>query len=178
MPKRSGSRGASCNLKTAQGARSHDFHPITPQARPGYAARMDTDSAKHSNTIIRDVLILQCKLFVEALRDVILSPIALGAALLDLAMSKQQAPRYFHQVLRWGKRSDEWIDPWSAAEKAGSKHQDGLNALLAQVEVAVSDPAQGARRARVLKRWAERQLTRARRRIENGQTTPPSPPPG
>ncbi|MGE4070755.1 MAG: hypothetical protein AB7E72_06225 [Lysobacterales bacterium] len=137
---------------------------------------MDTDSAKHSNTIVRDVLILQCKLLVEALRDVVLSPIALGAAMLDLAMSKQQPPRYFRQVLNWGKRSDEWIDPWSAAEKAGGKGQDGLNALLAQVEVAVSDPAQGARRARVLKRWAERQLTRARRRIEHSQTQGPPPP--
>lgn len=136
---------------------------------------MENDPKSHNQKLLRDVIILQAKLFAEALRDVVLSPVTLLAALLDLALSKRQTPQYFYQVLRWGRRSDEWIDPWSAAEHRQGKRKAGLDALLSSVEQAVNDPAHGARRARVLRRWAERQVSRARRRIENGQTPPPPP---
>ena len=136
---------------------------------------MENDPNTNNHKLLRDVIVLQAKLFVEALRDVALSPVTLAAAVLDFALSRQQTPRYFYRVLRWGRQSDEWIDPWSASEHGQGKHQEGLSALLSSVEQAVNDPAHGARRARVLKRWAERQVSRARRRIESGQ--PPNPPP-
>jgi hypothetical protein len=142
-----------------------------------YAGRMENDPTKHHHKLLRDVIILQAKLFVEALRDVALSPVTLAAALLDFALSHQQTPRYFYRVLRWGRQSDEWIDPWSASEHGQGKRQEGLDALLSSVEQAVNDPAHGARRARVLKRWAERHVSRARRRIESSHTPGPPPPP-
>jgi len=58
------------------------------------------------------------------------------------------------------------MDLWAATYDHHAQPEN-VDAVLAQLEQAVRDPASGARRARVLKRWAERQLRRRR-----------APPPG
>ena len=126
---------------------------------------MNPKRAKTARTLLRDVLVLQVKLLLEALRDVVLSPLTLGAAALDLLLARRQAPRYFHQVMRAGERSDEWIDLWSAGRETNAAPPAPVDRLLEQVEEMVNDPQAGARRARVLRRWAERQVRRAGRRI-------------
>lgn len=131
---------------------------------------MSQEPNAETRTLVRDVLILQLKLFIEAARDVALSPLTLGAAALDLALSRWQAPRFFRQVVAYGKRSDEWIDLWVAAREPG-QGPGPVDNVLNSVETVLRDPKAGAQRARVLKRWAERQMSRARRRIE--QSPPP-----
>lgn len=126
---------------------------------------MNDDLSATRKTLIRDVVILQFKLLLGAARDLALTPVTLAAAMLDLIWSRRQAPRYFHQVLRLGERSDKWIDVWSAARTDEGPQRGNVDALLASVEEVVRDPKVGAYRARVLKRWAERQVTRARKRI-------------
>lgn len=127
---------------------------------------------ENSNTrsLVRDVLVLQFKLFIEAARDIALSPLTLSAAALDLVLSKRQPPRYFRQVVEFGKRSDEWIDLWCAARDP-TQPAGPVDSVLNSVEEVLRDPRAGAQRARVLKRWAERQVSRARRRVE--QSPPP-----
>jgi len=120
-----------------------------------------SDQKATRNQLIRDVLLLQVKLLIGAARDLAVVPVTLAAALLDLILSKSQPPRFFHQVLRLGERSDEWIDVWSAA-RHGSEQRGPVDSILASVEEVVRDPKVGAYRARVLKRWAERQMKRAR----------------
>lgn len=117
-----------------------------------------------ANALIRSVALLQVKLLLDALRDIALSPLTLAAALVDLAQIKQQRPRYFQAVLRIGEKTDGWIDLWSAARDASGAPRENVDKLLERVEEIVRDPNVGARRARVLKRWAERQVTRARQR--------------
>ena len=122
-----------------------------------------SDQKATRNQLIRDVLLLQVKLLIGAARDLAVVPVTLAAALLDLILSKSQPPRFFHHVLRLGERSDEWIDVWSAA-RHGSEQRGPVDSILASVEEVVRDPKVGAYRARVLKRWAERQMKRARQR--------------
>ena len=126
---------------------------------------MNSEQKATRNQLIRDVLLLQVKLLIGAARDLAVVPVTLAAALLDLILSKSQAPRFFHQVLRMGERSDEWIDVWSAARHE-SEQRGPVDSILASVEEVVRDPKVGAHRARVLKRWAERQMGRARQRIK------------
>jgi len=126
---------------------------------------MNSEQKATRNQLIRDVLLLQVKLLIGAARDLAVVPVTLAAALLDLILSKSQAPRFFHQVLRLGERSDEWIDVWSAARHE-SEQRGPVDSILASVEEVVRDPKVGAHRARVLKRWAERQMGRARQRIK------------
>ncbi|HET9032301.1 MAG TPA: hypothetical protein VFN25_05275 [Dokdonella sp.] len=118
--------------------------------------------------LIRDVAFFQFKLLLDAVRDLALSPLSLAAALLDLLLSGVQPPQYFRAVLRLGERSEQWIDLWSAGRGAKSHDHMNVDALLTHVETVVSDPKSGAKRARVLKRWAERELARARREKQQG----------
>jgi hypothetical protein len=126
---------------------------------------MNSEQKATRNQLIRDVLLLQVKLLIGAARDLAVVPVTLAAALLDLILSKSQPPRFFHQVLRMGERSDQWIDVWSAARHE-SEQRGPVDSILASVEEVVRDPKVGAHRARVLKRWAERQMTRARQRVK------------
>jgi len=128
---------------------------------------MEPDLASTRRTLVRDVLMLQVKLLLGAARDLALTPITLAAAAIDLALSRRQAPRYFHQVLRLGERSDHFIDVWSAIRDKDAPQRTNVDTLLASVEEVVRDPKVGAHRARVLKRWAERQMSRARQRVAN-----------
>lgn len=124
--------------------------------------------------LLRQMALLQVKLLIDAARDLALSPVLLVACVLDLAMLKQQAPRYFHQALRLGKRSDEWIDLWSPVETRDIAPEN-VDALVDRIESLVRDPRTGARRARVLKRWLERHLQRARTRPPEPPLPPPPP---
>jgi hypothetical protein len=114
--------------------------------------------------LVKDVVLLQFKLLLGAARDLALTPVTLVAAAIDFAFAHRQPPRWFPLILRLGERSDHWIDLWSAARAADEAPRENVEALLARVEEVVRDPATGARRARILKRWAERQLARARAR--------------
>jgi hypothetical protein len=125
---------------------------------------MNTRSTNGAGPLLRAMATLQLKLLLDALRDLVLSPLSLAATLLDLMLLKRQSPRYFRAVLRLGARSDRWIDVWSGGEDDHVPSRESVDALLVHVEEVVRDPQSGARRARVLKRWAERQITRARQR--------------
>ncbi len=124
---------------------------------------MSESPISHERVLARDILVLQLKLLIEAARDLALSPLSLGAALLDVALSKRQEPRYFRAVLDFGRRSDEWIDLWAAARGPSTQARGAVDSVLNNVEDVLRDPQSGARRAKVLKRWAERQVSRARR---------------
>lgn len=135
---------------------------------------MKIEPVATARSLIRDVAAFQLKLLLDTLRDLILSPVSLGAALLDLLLAKIQSPRFFHAVLRLGERSEEWIDLWSAGRGSRASQHSNVDALLAHVEAVVSDPKSGAHRARVLKRWAEQQAARARRERQQDRVAKPS----
>lgn len=123
--------------------------------------------------LLRDVLRFQLKLWLEALRDVVLSPITLAAAAFDFLLLKQQPPRYFRALLRLGRKSEDWIDLWAMVDSGAQG--ENVDALLARIEQVLRDPRSGARRARVLVRWAERNLARQRKADSARGMAPPPP---
>jgi len=138
--------------------------PIAVHTQPEllYAVAMNTETKRKAAPLIRAVIVLQLKLLLGAGRDLVLIPIALVAALWDLMRLKQHEPRHFRQVLTIGEHSDRWIDVWYANHDQKAQPRENVDALLTRVEGVVRDPQTGARQARVLKRWAERQIARAR----------------
>ncbi len=113
--------------------------------------------------LVRDVAQFQFKLLLDALRDVVLSPLALIAGALDLLLLRAQPPRFFRTVMRAGRRSEEWIDLWAAlARDRYGVEPERVDAMIAHVEAVLRDPRTGSRKARVLRRWLERQWRHAR----------------
>jgi hypothetical protein len=125
---------------------------------------MNSEQKETAGRLIKEVVLLQLKVLLGAARDLAFGPLALVAAVVDLVFLKQNEPRYFKAVLRLGERGDRWIDVWSGGRDVESPKRENVDALIARVEEVVRDPQTGARRARVLKRWAERQMARARER--------------
>ncbi len=135
---------------------------------------MTTPPPTGRRRLARDVLLLQLKLLLDAARDLVLSPITLAAAAIDFVLGSGGPPRLFNAALRLGQRSDEWIDLWAAARGPEATDHANVDLLMARLEEAVRDPKTGARRARVLKRWAEREVARARRRVSGDTALPNS----
>jgi hypothetical protein len=65
-------------------------------------------------TFIRDVVVFQIKLLLDNLRDLVLMPVALAAAIIDLLYRGEREGALFYKVLRWGLHSEEVIDVYSA----------------------------------------------------------------
>ncbi len=85
----------------------------------------------------RDVLVFQVKLALDAMRDVILVPVSLGAALLDLVSSGERTGRSFYRVFAMGKRTDIWInlfDTYGNPDESPEAANTTVDSLVAQFE--------------------------------------------
>ena len=60
--------------------------------------------------LIWQVLVFQVKLAADGLRDLILVPVSLLAALLGLLSSRDDPAKYYRQILNLGRRSEYWIN--------------------------------------------------------------------
>lgn len=73
------------------------------------ASRDLADEASHFK-LLRDVLAFQFKLFLDGFRDVLLSPISMGAAILGVLTDRKRPGKYFYRLLDLGYETDRWID--------------------------------------------------------------------
>jgi hypothetical protein len=62
----------------------------------------------------RDVAVFQLKMLLDNVRDLVLMPVSLGAAVIDLILKGEREGARFYKVLRWGAHSEEVIDVYSA----------------------------------------------------------------
>ena len=65
---------------------------------------------------LRDFAVFQLKMFLDNVRDLVLMPVALVAALIDLVLRGDREGARFYKVLRWGWHSEKVIDVYSAIE--------------------------------------------------------------
>lgn len=75
--------------------------------------------------ILRDLVIFQIKLALDGLKDVVLAPAAIAAALVDLLFPGSAPGSRFYAVMRIGERFDRWLSLFSAAGRADAG-RDGL----------------------------------------------------
>ena len=72
--------------------------------------------------LLRDLGVLQVKLIVDGLRDLVLVPLSLVAGVISLALSKDNRPGpQFYQLLAWGKQSEVWINLFGAVNNSPEK---------------------------------------------------------
>ena len=67
--------------------------------------------------LIQDVAIFQVKLAIDALRDLLISPISIVAGIIDLVIGRKHFNGHFYSVLRTGRLSEEWINLFSQADR-------------------------------------------------------------
>lgn len=108
--------------------------------------------------LLADLVRFQVKLLLDAARDLLLVPVAMAAAGIDVLLLRWRSPTLFYRVLQIGERSERLLDLWSIIYERVGAAPERVDAVLDQVEAAVRDPAYGKRRARVLKRWLARRI--------------------
>ncbi len=97
---------------------------------------------EHSRSeVIHDTIVLQLKLIVDGVRDLLLMPVAFFAAVLGLIMHKKKPGRYFYRLLNYGKISEQWIGLFEEAHKDNMEKVDlkdnSLQDLLNKTQSAI-----------------------------------------
>jgi hypothetical protein len=108
--------------------------------------------------IVRDVAVFQLKCGLEAVLDLTLIPMSLAAAGVDLLVGNWRRPRFFHTVLRFGERCEDWIDLWGVSPNDMAESRPGVDAVMQNIEAVIGDPRTGPRAVRKLRRWAAMKL--------------------
>lgn len=81
-------------------------------------------------TVVRDVLIFQGKLWLEGFKDVVLIPLSLGAALIDLIFLRSRRGRALYGVMRFGDRFERWVNLYGALDGATEGERAPTHATL------------------------------------------------
>ncbi|MEZ5561158.1 MAG: hypothetical protein R3E86_21770 [Pseudomonadales bacterium] len=97
--------------------------PLPPDPDPA-----EPLSEVHSSRLqlIWDVVVFQFKLGFDGLRDLLLVPAAIVTAIMGLVAGGEEPDRYFKQLLRFGRRSELWINLF------GHRHHRGTSDELMQ----------------------------------------------
>ncbi len=84
--------------------------------------------------LLRNGLIFQLKLGLDAIRDILLSPIALIALVIDLATDSNPDQGYFNKLMAWGRFSDDWINLFSSRDP-GDMEKQNIDNIIDQLEI-------------------------------------------
>ena len=101
-------------------------------------------SRKQSALLIRDLMIFQLKLVLDGAKDFVLSPLAIGAAALDILFPGERVGKRFYAVMRIGEKFDRWLSLFEMAERAEvgegglfGASRAGSNSMLGKLEALV-----------------------------------------
>ncbi len=97
-------------------------------------------------SLIRDIAVLQVKLLVDGARDVLLVPISMIAGIVSLAKGNLGSDNEFYELMRFGKRSERWINLFGAVDQLPPAEHDfmtlpdtDIDAMVSRVESFVID---------------------------------------
>jgi len=101
---------------------------------------MDRSNRNPRVELVRETAVLQIKLLVDGLRDAILIPVSLVAALIGLLRGGPDCDLEFRRVIKLGRRSERWINLFGHQPPLGGDPVTGsMDSILEQVETAVME---------------------------------------
>jgi hypothetical protein len=130
--------------------------PAAPPGPPSHHA-----SRLH---LLWDLLAFQFKLACDGLRDLVLVPVSIGAVVLGLLAGGNDPYRYFRALLRFGHRSDIWINLFGGHDTPGTADD-----LIGDVRTRVAERASRTP-------WAQRVGTQLNETLD-GMNAARRPPP-
>ncbi len=86
--------------------------------------------------LIRDLLVFSAKAALEALRDIVLIPLALLTGVAGLLGSRNDPERPFREMLGLGRRFDDWLNLFGPIEDERPRRREGetVDAWFARLE--------------------------------------------
>ena len=94
------------------------------------------DRAPSRWELIRDVSVFQVKLALDAMRDLLLSPVSIVAALAGLIFRSDRPTVFFDELLALGRRSEHFIELFGTRAENDPPPDRGpsVNAMVARVQ--------------------------------------------
>ena len=83
----------------------------------------DPETSQTRLELLWDVLVFQMKLGVDGLRDVILVPVSMLAAIIGLLFGGSKPDQYFNRVLEFGRRTEHWINLFGHRRLSGTSDE-------------------------------------------------------
>jgi hypothetical protein len=118
-----------------------------------------SDAPQSRRTIIRDVLIFQAKLWLEGFKDVVLMPLSLGAAAVDLLFRRSGGRGVLYSVMRLGDRFERWVHLYAALDEAEREPPApgprSLDDLLNEAADGIEETAPGSSPSSDPRSWRE-----------------------
>eukprot|EP00919_Chromeraceae_sp_WS-2016_P009491 GHVR01022288.1.p1 GENE.GHVR01022288.1~~GHVR01022288.1.p1 ORF type:complete len:141 (-),score=5.92 GHVR01022288.1:19-441(-) len=74
--------------------------------------------------LIRQGIVFQFKLGLDALRDILMSPVSMVLIVVDVVMANNHQQSYFNRLMRLGKKSDHWINLFAVDSPNGEPETD------------------------------------------------------
>lgn len=121
---------------------------------------------------LRDAIVFQGKLVLDGMRDLILMPVTIGAAIADLVLGGEPGQR-FYKVLRMARRSEEFIDLFGAArephERDARPRDASLDGFVARLESIITREYERGGVATTLKDKIDRAIDELQREADAGR---------
>jgi len=93
----------------------------------------ETPSKHKSWPLIRQAIVFQLKLGLDAFRDVLMSPVSILLLIADIVMANNHQKSYFIRLMRLGKKSDNWINLFGV-DSPNTKPSDKIVAADSNVD--------------------------------------------
>lgn len=90
--------------------------------------------------LLRDVAVLQGKLLLDSVKDLLQAPVSLGAAAISLFNRDGDTGRQFYEVLHAARRIGNWINKYGDADRipppdfAAKREGESIDAIVARLE--------------------------------------------
>jgi len=85
---------------------------------------------------IRQLLIFQVKLYVDALRDLLMSPVSIVVVIIDLVQDKKGDEALFESLLRFGRKTEKFINLFNQHDVQAEDIED-IESIIDKVEDSV-----------------------------------------
>ena len=89
--------------------------------------------------LLRDLIAFQFKLTLDALRDLLLSPVSIILVIAGLVTGQKNPGKYFYDLLHLGHKSDKWINLFGLPDEENENSQISSDQYLGKVEKIVVD---------------------------------------
>ncbi|HVZ70302.1 MAG TPA: hypothetical protein VG891_12630 [Rhizomicrobium sp.] len=112
--------------------------------------------------IVRDVAILQLKLFIGNVHNFLLMPVALLAAALDILFKNRRDEAWLYKTLAWARHFEERIGLYSALREDAHHPPEkySIDAVIARVETAIKKNYESGGTAASMKAAADKAFER------------------
>lgn len=99
--------------------------------------------------LLRDAAIFQLKLLADGIRDAILIPVSMVAALIGLVKGGEDCEEKFLRTVDLGRRSERWINLFGHQDSLDESHPAAsMDTILNQVEAVVMEQYRKGRNAK------------------------------